>query len=158
MTIPYSNSDEARSRTRTSSTKLKNGCIETNTASAAIVSRKKRVRTSKQDRQKGFDIDDDTDSAPGNLDSILLTDYLVQKVRQYEPDLSIVEIEERRIPGHKPSSPNVQQGICVKLTLRSRGSLQHHCLAAPAKFDQSTWLHDSLRHPARHFTTPVLGT
>ena len=125
MTSSYSNSYKARTRPRSPPTKRKITCMDNGNASDAIARRKKRVKTSKQDSRRSFDTDKNIDSALGSLDSQLLADYLVQKVRQYEPDLSLVEIEEKRIPGHDTLSLSFRIGTCVRLTCPSECSLQH---------------------------------
>ena len=98
MTTFYSNQDEASSRSRPPPTKRKETSTQNNTALDAIASKKRRVKSSKQEGRVSFDRDNNIDSAVGSLDSQQLVDYLAHKDRQYEPD-SLVEIEKKRIPG-----------------------------------------------------------
>ena len=48
---------------------------------------------------QGFDLENGVNTAIGNLDSHLLADYVAQKTKMFDDNLTMVELEERRIPG-----------------------------------------------------------
>ena len=65
---------------------------------------KKAPKKSKSKKGKA-DEDDEIDTASGtnkafsHMDSQLLADYVAQRTRKYESDLSLVELEDKYIPG-----------------------------------------------------------
>lgn len=64
----------------------------------------KRAKRRKNKKPKDVD-DEDLDEAKGlnrsigRMDSRLLADYMAQRTRRFEPDLSMVELEDRYVPG-----------------------------------------------------------
>ena len=69
-----------------------------------IVNSEKRKRTKKSKPSqsiddKDLDLDQGINHTIAKLDNRLLADYIARRVKHFSPDLSLVEVEDRRIPG-----------------------------------------------------------
>ena len=81
---------------------LKRKVKETSEVSSdQVVKTKKRRKATRNDfaRDETLNLDLGLNTAIGRLDNQLLADLIAQKVKNANPDLSIVELEERRVPG-----------------------------------------------------------
>ena len=55
-------------------------------------------------RDESIDLENGVDMAIGKLDGQLLADYVAQRTKRFQCDLSLVEVEDKRIPGTWHSS------------------------------------------------------
>lgn len=62
--------------------------------------RKKRQKKGKNTDDSDIDFERGINAAFGRLDRHLLADYLSQKTKQFDDSLSLLELEEKRIPGN----------------------------------------------------------
>ena len=65
---------------------------------------KRRRRKSGREADPNVDIEGGLNLAIAKMDSNLLADHIAQKSKRLEPDLSLVELEDRRLPGCKITS------------------------------------------------------
>jgi protein CMS1 len=71
----------------------------------------KKAAKKPKPKNRNADEDDELDTengikrAFGIMDPHLLADYVAQRTKRYESDLSLVELEDRYIPGNFGSSP-----------------------------------------------------
>ena len=61
--------------------------------------KKKKTKKSKAGDDENLDLEQGLNMAIGNFDGRLLADYVAQRQRRFGQDLSIVEMEDRYIPG-----------------------------------------------------------
>ena len=61
--------------------------------------KKNRSKKAKEDEDDPLDIKNGIKTAIGRFDRRLLADYVAQRTKRFEPDLSLVELEDRHIPG-----------------------------------------------------------
>ncbi len=61
--------------------------------------KKKKSESSKSGGDEYLDLEQGLNTAIGNLDSRLLADYVAQREKRFGQDLSMVELEDRLIPG-----------------------------------------------------------
>ncbi len=80
------------------SKKRKRGGDEENAKRAAKKSKKKK-KIGKTDEYDELDIETGINKAFSHMDNLLLADYVAQRTRKYESDLSLVELEDKYIPG-----------------------------------------------------------
>lgn len=65
----------------------------------------------------------------GKMDGQLIADYMARQIKRFEPDLSVVELEDRRVPGVYYSCPFA----CVELLEHDRYCRAYDCLIASAR-------------------------
>lgn len=65
--------------------------------------KKKRSAKAKDDEVDSFDVENGINTAIGRFDSRLLADYVAQRTKRWAPDLSLVDLEDRQIPGNPGS-------------------------------------------------------
>lgn len=65
--------------------------------------KKKRQKKGKALEDPDIDFERRLNSALGRLDGHLLADYLSQKTKQFNANLSVLELEDKRIPGIRSS-------------------------------------------------------
>ena len=65
-------------------------------------SNKKRKRGPADSVSDELDMELRINHAMAQMDSELLVDFLMQKTKRYEPHLSFLELQERRVPGMDP--------------------------------------------------------
>jgi protein CMS1 len=80
-----------------SSTKRKRDSEVEQTSKRAAKKQKSKKKKALDDDE--LDIELGINNAFSHMDSQLLADYLAQRTRQYEGDLSVVELEDKYIPG-----------------------------------------------------------
>jgi protein CMS1 len=73
--------------------------IETDEAIVKIPKQKKKKKTSKVLEEDEFDLSIGINKAFSNMDSQLLADYMAQRTKKYESELSSIELEDRYISG-----------------------------------------------------------
>ena len=92
---------------------LSSGSVRANSASGAKRKRSPVIETAatkgpkskKRKRKSGHDRDDDLDVhrnlnlAIGKMESRLLADYMMQRTKRFAPGLSLVELQDRVLPG-----------------------------------------------------------
>lgn len=61
--------------------------------------KKKKSRKTQQDDDVDLDLEKGVNMAIGRFDSHLLADYVAQRTKRFQPDLSLVELEDRHISG-----------------------------------------------------------
>lgn len=61
--------------------------------------KKKKLENSRPIDNQALDMEKGVNTAIGNLDSHLLADYMVQKTKRFDDNLTMIELEEKRIPG-----------------------------------------------------------
>lgn len=61
--------------------------------------KKKRSRKTQQDDDADLDLGKGINRAIGRFDSHLLADCVAQRTKRFQPDLSLVELEDRHISG-----------------------------------------------------------
>ncbi|KAL9120414.1 MAG: hypothetical protein Q9187_003037, partial [Circinaria calcarea] len=60
---------------------------------------------------QGLDLENGVNTAIGTLDSHLLADYVAQKTKRFDDNLTMVELEERRIPGTAFETLRILRGL-----------------------------------------------
>jgi protein CMS1 len=85
--------DQARNK---SSKRKRDPEVEQTSKRAAKKQKSKKRKTVDEDE---LDVEQGVNNAFSHMDSQLLADYLAQRTRQYEGDLSTVELEDKYIPG-----------------------------------------------------------
>ena len=63
--------------------------------------KRKKVKNSKRVEDENLDLDHGLNLALGKLDSRLQADYVAQRTKYYSSKLSLVELEDRHVPGMK---------------------------------------------------------
>jgi protein CMS1 len=86
-----------------------------------------RTATSKRVKTDDLDAEMSVNTAFSRMDSELLADYVAQRTRKYESDLSVVELQDKYIPGTRAASK-----------LWERTWLTVMCLASAFQ-DTTTW-------------------
>lgn len=68
---------------------------------AGVPRKKKRTKAKRKDiyEHETLDLENGINLAIGNMSSSMLADYVVQRTKRLAPDLSTLELEDRRIPG-----------------------------------------------------------
>jgi protein CMS1 len=66
---------------------------------AKKAAKKSRSKKGKSDEDDEIDTEAGINKAFSHMDSQLLADYVAQRTRKYESDLSLVELEDKYIPG-----------------------------------------------------------
>jgi len=61
--------------------------------------RKKKSGKIQRDDDADLDLENGINTAVGRFDSHLLADHVAQRTKRFQPDLSLVELEDRHIPG-----------------------------------------------------------
>ena len=61
--------------------------------------KKKKSENSRPKDDQALDLEKGVNTAIGNLDSQLLADYVAQKTKRFDDNLTMVELEEKHIPG-----------------------------------------------------------
>jgi protein CMS1 len=61
--------------------------------------KRRRNKKNKVVDEEELDTEQGINNAFSNMDSQLLADYIAQRTRQHESDLSVVELEDKYIPG-----------------------------------------------------------
>lgn len=67
------------------------------------VAKRTKAKKAKPDEEDNLDLDQGLNLAIGRLDSRLLADYVAQRTKRFSADLSLVELEDRHIPGNHGS-------------------------------------------------------
>lgn len=83
--------------TTQSSKKRKRGVEKPPTKSA----KKPKSKKAKDALDEDLDIEAGVNNAFSHMDSQLLADYIAQRTKKYEDDLSSIELEEKHIPGRR---------------------------------------------------------
>jgi protein CMS1 len=81
---------------RSSSKRKREPELEQSSKKAA---KKRKSKKSKAVYDDQLDVELGINNAFSHMDSQLLADYVAQRTRQYEGDLSLVELEDKYIPG-----------------------------------------------------------
>lgn len=79
------------------SNKRKRDENSSNTVEKTIKRKKKRKAESAEDGD--LDVELGLNTAIGNMDSQLFADYAAQRTKRFSGDLSLVELEDRHVPG-----------------------------------------------------------
>lgn len=82
--------------TSSSSKKRKRGVEETAPKKTAKKPKSKKAKEAQDDE---LDIEAGINNAFSHMDNQLLADYIAQRTRKYESDLSSIELEDKYIPG-----------------------------------------------------------
>jgi protein CMS1 len=61
--------------------------------------KKAKSKKTKEDEEDELDLEAGINKAFSHMDNHLLADYIAQRTRRYESDLSSIELEDRKIPG-----------------------------------------------------------
>ena len=61
--------------------------------------KRKKAKKAKPDEDENLDLKQGLNLAIGKLDSRLQADYVAQRTKRFSSDLSLVELEDRHIPG-----------------------------------------------------------
>lgn len=69
--------------------------------------KKKKSKKSKVDDADTLDIELGVNTAIARFDSRLLADHVAQCTKRFEPDLSLVELEDKHIPGRSDRNINM---------------------------------------------------
>jgi hypothetical protein len=83
---------------KSASKKRKRGDSEQVAKKAAKKTKSKKAKSTAEDE---LDIDAGLNNAFSHMDSQLLADYMAQRTRKFESDLSSIELEDKFIPGMK---------------------------------------------------------
>lgn len=94
------------------SKKRKREASRSNQETGKRLPKKSSATTKKQkfSEDDDFDIEAGINCAFSNMNSQLVADYLGQRTRKHESELSSVELEDRHIPGEDSSSANQGRG------------------------------------------------
>lgn len=87
----------------TSSKKRKRG-------SAVDTSKKSKSKKAKTQDEDDLDVEAGINRAFAQMDNQLLADYVAQRTRKYESDLSMIELEDKYIPGIMTSQATMTPG------------------------------------------------
>lgn len=68
--------------------------------------KRKRSKNTKVEEDGDLDLDLGLNLAIGKLDSRLLADYVAQRTKRFENNLSVVELDDMRIPGTNDIGPS----------------------------------------------------
>ena len=82
--------------TRESSKKRKRGEVEQGAKKAAKKAKSKKSKAIEEDE---LDLEAGINKAFSHMDSQLLADYVAQRTRKHESDLSTIELEDKYLPG-----------------------------------------------------------
>ena len=63
------------------------------------VAKKAKSKKAKRDEDDGLDLEAGINTAFATMDNQLVSDYIAQKTRKFESDLSSIELEDKYIPG-----------------------------------------------------------
>lgn len=66
--------------------------------------RSKRTKKPKDITDDALDLEAGVNHAVAHMDSQLLADHLAQRTARFQPDLSLMELDELRVPGTHPYS------------------------------------------------------
>lgn len=72
---------------------------QTNETVEKTAKRKKKRKAAAADEDGDLDIELRLNTAIGRMDSQLVADYVAQRTKRFSGDLSLVELEDRHIPG-----------------------------------------------------------
>lgn len=61
--------------------------------------KKKKSRKTQQSDDADLDLDEGINMAIGRFDNHLLADYIAQRTKRFQPDLSLVELADQQISG-----------------------------------------------------------
>lgn len=61
--------------------------------------KRRKLKKPKDVEDEALDVDLGVNHAIAHMDSRLMTDHIAQRVRRFQPELSLVEVEERYLPG-----------------------------------------------------------
>lgn len=91
-------------RTPPRNAKRKRDDVEDQDHGAVLINIAKRKKSKKSERRnseehQGRDVNRSLNLAIAKLDKRLLTDYIAKQTKRFFPDLSLVELEDRYIPG-----------------------------------------------------------
>ena len=90
---------ELEDSTKTSK-KRKRGAVEQGAKKVAKKSKAKKGKSGEKD--DNIDVEAGINKAFAHMDNQLLADYVAQRTRKYESDLSSVELEDKYLPGMAP--------------------------------------------------------
>lgn len=121
---------------QTTSSKRKRDTEEVEQSSKKTA-KKRKSKKSKVAGDDELDTELGINNAFAHMDSQLLADYVAQRTRQYESDLSSVELEDKYIPGIYMSL--WFQGILIYL-ISSDCNPGYHIMGQPQDFEQLAWL------------------
>ena len=96
LEVPVSEAQESH-KTKSPESKRKRGLEQLSRKST-------RSATSKRVKTDDLDAEMSVNTAFSRMDSELLADYVAQRTRKYESDLSVVELQDRYIPGTRAAS------------------------------------------------------
>jgi protein CMS1 len=82
--------------TTSSSKKRKRGVEEPATKKTT---KKRKTKKAKEAQDDELDVEAGINNAFSHMDNQLLADYVAQRTRKYESDLSSIELEDKYIPG-----------------------------------------------------------
>lgn len=86
----------------TSKKRKRNPTKETSAGEAPVGKKKKKPKSKSKAKvieEDEFDLEAGINKAFSHMDSQLLADYVAQRTRRYESDLSSIELEDKYIPG-----------------------------------------------------------
>lgn len=63
--------------------------------------KRRKLKKPKDVDDEALDVELGVNHAIAHMDSRLMADHMAQRTRRFQPDLSLVEVEERYIPGMK---------------------------------------------------------
>jgi hypothetical protein len=87
------------------SKKRKRNSAKEPSAGETLAGKKKKKPKSKKVEEDELDLEAGINNAFSHMDSQLLADYVAQRTRRYESDLSSIELEDKYIPGrYNPSN------------------------------------------------------
>lgn len=64
--------------------------------------KKAKSKKAKREEEDGLDLEAGINTAFATMDNQLVSDYIAQKTRKFESDLSSIELEDKYIPGQSP--------------------------------------------------------
>ena len=91
--------DNAPSSSPSRTAKRKRSTKDDQEAMSIKPAKRKKAKKAKPDEDENLDLKQGLNLAIGKLDSRIQADYVAQRTKRFSSDLSLVELEDRHIPG-----------------------------------------------------------
>ncbi len=89
----------ARNQSSSQNTKRKRSTDDNSEIAPVKPAKRKKVKKAKRIEDEELDLEHGLNLAIGKLDSRLQADYVAQRTKHFSSELSLVELEDRHIPG-----------------------------------------------------------
>lgn len=97
--VPFTGSDSPAVLPQPSPLAKRKREVEAQSESKRSAKRKKLKNRKKNDNEENMDVEASINTAIGRMDGRLLADYVAQRTKRFGNELSLVELEDRYLPG-----------------------------------------------------------